>query len=116
MKRDRLAAFGRRLLSGVKGAGRGGHGSTRRRARTPARTFALGREDVLWAYRLLLDREPESERVIEDKIATLGSWRALRATILHSPEFRAANPEFRGFDESCVVVKELPGGLRTSST
>lgn len=69
-------------------------------------------EDVRWAYRLLLDREAESDRVVADKVAALGSRRELREHILLSPEFRSRNADVGLFAEPCVVIKETTFGPR----
>jgi len=47
----------------------------------------LSRDYVVWAYRLILGREPENERVIEEKLAHI-SPRALLFDMLGSQEFR----------------------------
>lgn len=70
-------------------------------------------DHVRWAYRVLLDRLPESETVVEDW-ARLGlDSRELRLRIQASPEYRLKN---RGVGAlapiSCVVVKELATGVR----
>jgi len=50
----------------------------------------LTREQICWAYRVLLDRDPESEKVIIDA-RSYGSMRRLRAEILACAEFRGRN-------------------------
>jgi hypothetical protein len=47
------------------------------------------REAVVWAYRLLLGREPESEAVIAHHVARENSIHGVRKTFLESPEFRS---------------------------
>lgn len=47
----------------------------------------LTRERIVWAYRILFDRDPESEKVILDA-ESYGSMERLRTAILESPEFR----------------------------
>jgi len=51
-------------------------------------------EAVKWGYRLFLDREPEDESVIEEKIANHRSIEDLRRTFMISEEFRAKNAVF----------------------
>ena len=48
----------------------------------------IDKDDVFWAYKILLDREPESEAVINDKIKTLSSIPELRRCILNSDEYK----------------------------
>ena len=84
----------------------------RARATSPGETSpGVAEDDVRWAYRLLLDREAESDAVVREKLV-LASRRELRNAILLSPEFRSRNPEIAGFDETCIVLAELAGGCR----
>lgn len=53
---------------------------------------ALTRDDVIAAYRLYLDREPESEAVIEEHLRKCSSPQALRDNFIYSTEFRENNP------------------------
>ena len=53
---------------------------------------ALSREAVRWGYRLFLDRDPETEAVLDDKARRLGTIRELRQELLESDEFRYNNP------------------------
>ena len=69
-------------------------------------------EEVRWAYRILLDREPETDDVVAEKVAALSSRAALRLDVLCSPEFLAQNPHWRGFDRPTLVIKELEEGPR----
>jgi FkbM family methyltransferase len=69
-------------------------------------------EHVEWGYRLLLDREPENRRVLEEKLAWCRTTRDLRADFLSSAEYRAQNRDLALQNEPCVVIKELAGGLR----
>src|SRR5204863_2513422 len=48
---------------------------------------ALTREHVVWAYRLLLDRDPESEDVVGPKLAGSRDSRELRHHLITSAEF-----------------------------
>lgn len=50
------------------------------------------RDEVVWAYRILLGREPEREGVIEGKMGA-GSVAELRGMIMASAEFRNQNTE-----------------------
>lgn len=47
----------------------------------------LTKDDVFWAFRYLLGRDPENEAVVEEHRA-LGSYAALRAQIMASKEFQ----------------------------
>jgi len=53
---------------------------------------ALTRDDVISAYRLYLDREPESEQVIEEHLSKCSSPQELRDNFIYSTEFRQNNP------------------------
>jgi FkbM family methyltransferase len=72
----------------------------------------LTREHVVWAYRLLLDREPESEDVIGPKLAGSQTTAELRHHLITSAEFRAKNPDFAHTNDSTVVIKEIAPGVR----
>jgi FkbM family methyltransferase len=74
----------------------------------------LTREHVVWAYRLLLDRDPESEDVIGPKLAGSQNTRELRHHLITSAEFRDKNRDYAHTNVSTVVIKELdgPGGVR----
>ena len=71
----------------------------------------ITREHVLWAYRLFLDREPENEEVLAEKLTRIVNTRDLRANFMLSAEFGRNNPEL-AFTESNVVIKEIGDGLR----
>ena len=62
----------------------------------------LTREHVVWAYRLLLDRDPENEDVIGPKLAGSRDTRDLRQHLMTSAEFQTqasdANGAKRGQD------------------
>lgn len=49
----------------------------------------IEKDEVTWAYRLLLGRDPESETVVNHYAANLGSRSALRSLFMQSAEFRA---------------------------
>jgi FkbM family methyltransferase len=72
----------------------------------------LTRDHVIWAYRLLLDREPESEDVIGPKLAGSQTTAELRHHLITSAEFRDKNPDFAHTNDSTVVIKEIAPGLR----
>ena len=73
---------------------------------------ALTREHVIWGYRLFLDRDPENEFVIEEKINTTHGTRQLRNNFMLSPEFGENNPDLTLFNDRNIVIKELDGKLR----
>src|ERR1044071_9069037 len=72
----------------------------------------LTREHVIWAYRLLLDREPESEDVIGPKLAGSASTAELRHHLRTSAEFRNKNPDFAHTNDPTIVIKEIAPGVR----
>jgi hypothetical protein len=51
----------------------------------------ITREYVIWAYRILLDRDPENEAAILGKLRAWGTTKELRTDFLASPEFRPKN-------------------------
>jgi FkbM family methyltransferase len=67
----------------------------------------LTREHVIWAYRLLLDREPESEEVIGPKLAGSRDTRELRHHLMTSAEFERKNPDYAHTNDRTVVIKEI---------
>lgn len=50
----------------------------------------LSHDEVTWAYRMLLGREPESQAVLQHYATQLGTRQALRALFMQSAEFRNA--------------------------
>lgn len=72
----------------------------------------LTRDHVIWAYRLLLDREPENEDVIGPKLAGSRDTRELRHHLITSAEFRQKNPDFAHTNDPTVVIKEIAPGVR----
>ncbi len=71
----------------------------------------LSRELVRWGYRLLLDREPEDDQVLVDKVTRLRSARELRGEILDSEEYKKKNlevfvPTLSG-EEPALVVEDV---------
>lgn len=84
-----------------------------RRFRAPGDRAPLTRDDVVWAYRLFLDREPESEQAILDKLRAWGSTAELRRDFLVSPEFRERNASSAGYlTAPTVLIAELAIGMR----
>jgi FkbM family methyltransferase len=86
-----------------------------RRRRSDDGARAVGRitpDHVVWAYRLLLDREPENRDVVLEKVGSNPTSETLRSGFLISPEFVRNNPEFAYFTERTVVIKEVGDGLR----
>lgn len=72
----------------------------------------LSREHVIWGYRLFLDREPEGDFVIDEKVELNRDTKQLRANFMLSPEFGEKNPELTLFNDRNIVIKELDGKLR----
>jgi FkbM family methyltransferase len=72
----------------------------------------LTREHVMWAYRLLLDRDPENDDVIGPKLAGSRTTAELRHHLMTSAEFRDKNPDFAQTNETTVVIKEIAPGVR----
>ena len=72
----------------------------------------LTREHVIWAYRLLLDRDPENEDVIGPKLAGSRTTAELRHHLITSSEFRDKNPDFAHTNVPTVVIKEIAPGVR----
>src|SRR5262245_29554009 len=72
----------------------------------------LTREHLIWAYRILLDRDPESEAVIIDKMNAWNNTRDLRIDIMNSPEFRENNRDLALMNDKNIVIKEIDGGWR----
>ncbi len=72
----------------------------------------LTREHVVWAYRLLLDREPESEGVIGPKLAGSHGTAELRRHFLTSAEFQSKNRDYAHTNDRTFVITELDGGVR----
>jgi hypothetical protein len=70
------------------------------------------REHVIWGYRLFLNREPESEAVIEQKLRSAPSVVELRRQFVSSTEFREQIDTFENFDATNIVIKEIADNLR----
>jgi len=54
--------------------------------------MAISEDAVRWAYRLLLDREPDDERVVAQAVANLHSTPELRTFFLSSEEYTQKHP------------------------
>ena len=72
----------------------------------------LTREHVVWAYRLLLDREPENEDVIGPKLAGSRDTGELRRHLMTSAEFQDKNRDYAHTNDRTVVIKEIDDGVR----
>jgi FkbM family methyltransferase len=72
----------------------------------------LTRDQVVWAYRVLLDRDPEGDDAILPKLRAWATTAELRTDIMSSEEFRLKNPDHAGTAASTVVIKPLPSGAR----
>lgn len=64
------------------------------------------REGVVWAYRLLLGREPEAEAVL-DTYEAMNDWRAVRHAFLASAEFQA---QLKHLEQSRWVAAPIAEG------
>jgi FkbM family methyltransferase len=69
----------------------------------------LTRDHVVWAYRLLLDRDPESDDVIGPKLAGSRNTRELRRHLMTSAEFQDKNGDYAHTNDRTLVIKELDG-------
>lgn len=83
-----------------------------RQSRTVSDEQPTTREHVVWGYRLFLDREPESEARVADKVTAWRSVRQLRVDFMTSQEFRDKNPDLAMTNEPLVVIREIAPGLR----
>jgi len=72
----------------------------------------LTRDHVVWAYRLLLDRDPENEDVIGPKLAGSRDTSELRRHLMTSAEFRDKNPDFAHTNDPTLVIKEIAPAVR----
>jgi len=68
---------------------------------------ALTRDHVVWAYRVLLDRDPENEDVIGPKLAGSRDTRELRHHLMTSAEFLSKNRDYAHTNDRTLVIKEL---------
>jgi hypothetical protein len=70
-------------------------------------------DSVVWAYRILLDRNPENEAMVLGTLAQYTNISELKRGILASPEFYWKNPDaFTYASEWYVVIKDIYSGLR----
>ncbi len=68
---------------------------------------------VIWAYRIILEREPENQQIVFERAATCPTIKQLRTEFLASPEFRLNNPEEVPYaHQRNIVIKEIGEGLR----
>src|SRR6202008_592942 len=72
----------------------------------------LTRDHVVWAYRILLDRDPESEDVIAPKLAGSRDTAELRRHMMTSAEFQQKNRDYAHTNDRTIVLKEIAPGLR----
>ncbi len=72
----------------------------------------LPRDTVAWAYRILLDREAESEEVLLPKMRAYDTTRELRHDMVTSDEYQDKNRDFAHSNERNLVIKEIEPGLR----
>lgn len=70
----------------------------------------LTRDHVVWAYRLLLDRDPENDDVIEPKLAGSRDTRELRHHLMTSAEFQQNNRDYAHTNDRTIVIKEIDAG------
>jgi len=78
----------------------------------PDHPGGLTREHVVWAYRLLLDRDPENEDVIGPKLAGSRDTSELRRHLMTSAEFKDKNPDFAHSNDPTIVIKDIAPGVR----
>ena len=72
----------------------------------------LTRDHVVWAYRLILDRDPESEDVIGPKLAGSRDTAELRRHLMTSAEFQEKNRDYAHTNDRTIVIKEIADGVR----
>lgn len=72
----------------------------------------LSADHVRWAYRILLDREVESDEAIATKLRAWRTTGELRLDIMASEEFGLKNPEHATTGGSTIVIKPLGDGTR----
>ena len=104
----------------ARGAGKGAHPRTTPVSHTNGhgRTHpgGLTREHVVWAYRLLLDRDPESEDVIGPKLAGSRDTAELRHHLMTSAEFQEKNRDYAHTNDRTLVIKRARRRRRGSSS
>jgi FkbM family methyltransferase len=74
--------------------------------------MGLTRDHIVWAYRILLDRDPENEGVILPKMRGYQNTRDLRNDIVTSEEYQEKNRDYAQMNEHNLVIKEIEPGLR----
>jgi len=74
--------------------------------------MGLTRDHIVWAYRILLDRDPENEDVILPKMRGYQNTRDLRNDIITSEEYQEKNRDYAQMNERNLVIKEIEPGLR----
>ena len=74
--------------------------------------MGLTRDHIVWAYRILLDRDPESDDVILPKMRGYQNTRDLRNDIITSQEYQEKNRDYAQMNERNLVIKEIEPGLR----
>lgn len=79
-------------------------------ADTLATDDGLTREHVLWAYRLLLERELDDEQVVQEWLRACTTVRELRTHILSSAEYQAHNRDMPLVQHSTPAIVEVPAG------
>ncbi len=68
----------------------------------------LSRDEVIALYQLILDRNPESEQIVNEK-RKAPSVQALAIEMMHAEEFMARNRELlQRSPRTCVLAPELP--------
>lgn len=72
----------------------------------------LSRDTVAWAYRILLDRDAESDDVLQPKMRAYNTTRELRHDMVTSDEYHEKNRDFAHSNERNLVIKEIAESLR----
>ncbi len=72
----------------------------------------LSRDTVAWAYRILLDRDAESDDVLLPKMRAYNTTRELRHDMVTSDEYHEKNRDFAHSNERNLVIKEIAEDLR----
>ena len=72
----------------------------------------LSRDTVAWAYRILLDRDAESDDVLLPKMRAYDTTRELRHDMVTSDEYHEKNRDFAHSNERNLVIKEIAEDLR----
>ena len=80
-------------------------------AKTQRRQEDLTPQAIVWAYRLFLDREPESQEVVYNKLRRFTDSQELRQEFMHSYEFKQKNPVFHSpalsGDEPPMLIEDV---------